>query len=307
MIRSISGSNFKKICDECKSSDLFIDKKTGEIICKNCGLVQPINNNTINKTETEYNIDKELGDRTPLNHFFADWGLSTKIDWKNKDHYGNKVPKRTQENLQRLRKWNRRVKINRTKEQNLSKALNFLSTIGSELNLPRNVMNTGSIIYRKALGKNLILGKKIIDIVAASVYIACRQCLVLRTLTEISTASGIPKKTIAKYYRLLKNELDLEIDQYPKNHYINRLTSRLGLLGPIENLSLIISNEAYKNRQVQGCSPEGVAAACVYISSKIFDVHITQEIVAREANITEVTLRNRYKSLITKQVIEITI
>jgi transcription initiation factor TFIIB len=38
-------------------------------------------------------------------------------------------------------------------------------------------------------------------------------------------------------------------------------------------------------------------AACVYISSQITDEHRTQGEIAKEAQVTEVTIRNRYKEL----------
>ena len=291
------------ICFECGSTNLFRDHITGELICTNCGIVLK-QIEKINRNHSAYSLKSKTNSVNPLNPFYADFGLSTKIDWQDKDHYGNIFSNKKQNKLHRLRKLNRRVKINRSREQNLVQALGQLSNLGSKLNLPRNVMNTGSMIYRKALTKNLVRGKRILDIVTASTYLACRQCQVLRTLKEMSDASGIPRKNIAKYYKTLQEELELDISPYPKIDYINRVVNRLGLLGPIENLSINLLEQVYGNRLAPGCNPSGVAAACVYISTKLFDVNITQNIVAQEAKVSEVTLRNRYKSIFQKIIIE---
>jgi transcription initiation factor TFIIB len=40
-----------------------------------------------------------------------------------------------------------------------------------------------------------------------------------------------------------------------------------------------------------------MAAACIYISSQITDDRRTQGEIAKEAQVTEVTIRNRYKEL----------
>ncbi|NIV45146.1 hypothetical protein GWN49_09795 [Candidatus Bathyarchaeota archaeon] len=42
---------------------------------------------------------------------------------------------------------------------------------------------------------------------AAAVYLACRQCKLLRTLDELAQAAGIAKLDVARYYRLLVETL----------------------------------------------------------------------------------------------------
>lgn len=290
------------ICSECGSTNLFRDKNNGEVICTECGLVQSYK--TVNGS-LGLNVVQQSDGFNPLNLYLSDWGLSTKIDWKNRDYAGKGLPSQTREKVYRLRRWNRRIRINRSKERNLEDALSYMSHLCTELNLPKSVMITSSMVYRKALSKNLIRGKKIIDIVTASIYIGCRLCKVLRSFSELSLASNISQRKIVKYYRYIVGELDLEIESFPKSYYINRITSQLGLLGPVEDIALLLIESAYRNRLVLGCSPSGVAAACIYISSKFFNVGLIQETVAEKANITEVTLRNRYKSLLSNIVIEV--
>ena len=49
--------------------------------------------------------------------------------------------------------------------------------------------------------------------------------------------------------------------------------------------------------QASGRGPGGVAAACVYISTHLTGDRRTQSEIAREIQVTEVTIRNRYKEL----------
>lgn len=53
-------------------------------------------------------------------------------------------------------------------------------------------------IYRKALERNLVRGRSITAILAASLYAARRDREVPRTLKDVAAASNVKKKDIAK-------------------------------------------------------------------------------------------------------------
>jgi len=76
---------------------------------------------------------------------------------------------------------------------------------------------------------------------------------------------------------------------------------------PTVSKSLKILEEASKKNYTHGRSPAGIAAACVYVSSRITDEELTQHQVACVAQVTEVTIRNRYKELVQKLDIEINV
>ena len=60
-----------------------------------------------------------------------------------------------------------------------------------------------------------------------------------------------------------------------------------------------------KKNLTNGRSPAGIAASCIYISSRITNERLTQHQVAKVAQVTEVTIRNRYKELLEKLDIEV--
>lgn len=304
MLYRVSDSTDTHVCGECGHDVLIIDPELAEIVCTRCGVTISESNRKVVTMMPRFSSSLNEEYLVPLNPIIADWGLSTNIGWQNTDHYGNKLRNETRLKLRRLRKWNNRLKVNHSKEQNLKKALRLLNDLGADLKLPKNVLDTSAIIYRKALKNNLMHSHNILYTVAGSMYVACRQCQVLRTLSEISESSGVPVRKLSKYYKLLYDRLELKVGSYPKTIYINRLASRLGLLAPVEKLALKILEEADNNLYIQGCRPESVAAACIYISIKHFGENITQGIMAENANTTEVTLRNRYKSLLKRILIE---
>jgi len=64
--------------------------------------------------------------------------------------------------------------------------------------------------------------------------------------------------------------------------------------------ALRIHEEAVKSGQMNGCGPTGIAAAAVYLSSKMANNRRderTQRQISEAAGVTEVTIRNRFKEL----------
>jgi transcription initiation factor TFIIB len=172
-----------------------------------------------------------------------------------------------------------------------------MSKIAYKLNLPRNIIETSSMIYRKAIQKQLIRGRTIQSVAVASIYMACRQCKVIRTLDDVSKVANITKKEAARNYRFLLRELNPQVPQVSPHGYISKMINKLRLTGETERLAMKILDIASELRLTSGRGPSGIAAACIYSSSQITDERCTQGEIAKEAQVTEVTIRNRYKEL----------
>jgi transcription initiation factor TFIIB len=226
-----------------------------------------------------------------------DKGLSTTIGWQNKDGKGKKLSPETRARLYRLRKWHRRSKVSDSNQRNLSYALGEISKISNKINLPRNVIETSSIIYRHALQNKLIRGRTIQSVVVASIYMACRQCGIVRTLKDVAYAANITKKEAARNYRFLLKELKPSVPQVNRSRYISKIVNNLNLTGETERIAEKILVIAVDQKFTSGRGPGGMAAACIYISCQLTGESRTQHEIAREAQVTEVTIRNRYKEL----------
>ena len=187
----------------------------------------------------------------------------------------------------------------------LESLLSELDRMASGMGLPRNVRETAAMIYRKAVNKNLIRGRSIEGVVAASLYAACRQCNVPRTLDEIAAASRVGRKEIGRTYRFMTRELQLKLMPTSPQDYISRFCSELKLSGEVQSKSIEIIKNANDKELTSGRGPTGVAAAAIYIASILCNERRTQREVADIAGVTEVTIRNRYKELTERLNIEI--
>ncbi|MFW5904399.1 MAG: transcription initiation factor IIB, partial [Candidatus Saliniplasma sp.] len=257
-------------CPECGSRHLAQDYDRGELICEDCGLV--IDNQYIDEGPEWRAFDmkqEENRARTgaPMTQMVHDKGLSTGIDSSNRDSYGRSIPSKKKAQIYRLRKWQRRIRVSDATERNLAYALTEMDRMASTMGLPKNIRETAAVIYRKAVKKNLIRGRSINSVVAASLYAACRKAGVPRTLDEIAEATSSDRKEIGRTYRFLSRELVLKLKPTKPQEYLSRFCSELGLSGKVQKLAKNIIDKAEDRELISGKGPTGLAAASIYIAS----------------------------------------
>ena len=180
-----------------------------------------------------------------------------------------------------------------------------IERICSQIGLPRSIHEEAALIYRRAVEERLVRGRSIESMAAASIYAACRKYNMPRTLDEITKVARVGKKDIGRSYRFIAKELLKKIPPTKTIGYIPRLISQLGLDGGVQTKAKEIIEEASKIGLTSGRGPIGVAAAAVYIASVILNSKRTQRDIATAAGVTEVTIRNRYKELAERILIDI--
>ncbi|MFB6223785.1 MAG: transcription initiation factor IIB family protein [Haloarcula sp.] len=288
------------VCPECNGS-LISDSERGETVCEDCGLV--VEEDEIDPGPEWRAFDSSEKDEksrvgAPTTNMMHDKGLSTNIGWQDKDAYGNSLSSRQREKMQRLRTWNERFRTRDSKERNLKQALGEIDRMASALGLPENVRETASVIYRRALDEDLLPGRSIEGVSTASLYAAARQAGTPRSLDEISGVSRVEKDEIARTYRYVVRELSLEIQPADPESYVPRFASDLDLSEEVERRARQLLQNAKQEGVHSGKSPVGLAAAAVYAASLLTNEKVTQSQVSEVANISEVTIRNRYHELL---------
>ena len=285
----------QNICPECNSADLDYNSSRAELTCRRCGLVIDENIMDHGPEWRAFNTEQQNSRaRTgaPLKNGIHDFGLGTDIDWKN-----DRISSKNVAGYYRMRKWNKRLRVSGSRDRNLAFALTQIDRKCSNLGLPRNVRENASLIYRKALENKLIMGRTVEGVVSASIYIACRQCNIPRTLGEIAEESGASKKQIARIHRSLVRELKIKLTPPSPSDYIPRFATELELSDESQVKAIKIAEKSKNKGLANGKGPSGVAAAALYIASLMVNERKSQKVIAEVAGVTEVTLRNRYKEL----------
>jgi transcription initiation factor TFIIB len=83
------------------------------------------------------------------------------------------------------------------------------------------------------------------------------------------------------------------------SQYISKLANLSKFDTKIERLALEIAKKTENHLLSDGKSPNGIAAAYIYISSILLGVNILQMDISNLAGVTEVTIRNRCKDILT--------
>jgi len=287
-------------CPECGSSNLIHDYDTGETVCGDCGLV--VYEQMMDKgpewrafTQEEKASRSRVG--VPTSYSVHDKGLSTAISQVDRDAFGRKLPLSTRLQMWRLRKWQIRSRVHSSIDRNLAQAMAELDRLSDKVFIPQPVKEKAAVTYRKALDKGLVRGRSIAAIAAAALYAACRVTGTPRTLREIAEASLVDKKDVARCYRLLLRELDVHMPIADPLTYVSKIAERTGISGKTQGLAIQILRIARKKRAAAGKDPMGLAAAALYIACLQNNEKKTQKDIAEAAGVTEVTVRNRYKTL----------
>jgi transcription initiation factor TFIIB len=287
-------------CPKCNSPNLEHDYQKAEISCRRCGYV--LEDGIMDMGQEWRAFDREQRDKrsrtgAPTTYAVSDKGLTTSMGRGNRDINASNVPERNKAQMYRINKLNQKIRISGTGERNLALALSELDRQSSRLGVPRSVREDAALIYRKAAKENIVRGRSIIGMVAASLYTACRRAGIPRTLDEMSEVSQVTQKQIGKNYRFLARKLNIKLKPTSPADYVPRFASNLGLSGNVQAKAIEIVNSSSEHGLIVGREPTGIAAATLYIASIVLGEKRTQKEIAEIAGVTEVTIRNRYKEL----------
>jgi transcription initiation factor TFIIB len=182
------------------------------------------------------------------------------------------------------------------------------------------------VFYRNFESSCEAKGKSIACMAAATIYLACKKCSVVRSLEEIVEATGVTDqdrssvKLASKYYRIMVMEMGVfttTTEQSPApatsalqpaqiqavtlaiDHYISKLANMAKIDTKVERLAIDIAHKTDDHLLADGKAPNGLAAAYIYIASTLLGVNILQRDVSSLSGVTEVTIRNRCKDILT--------
>jgi len=192
-----------QVCPKCNGDEF---KKSGNLVieCEDCG------------SAFEEWFVKEFHSESVE---WEEWKVKNKFRQSKSKNRESPLDSSTKKSIERLRTWESRPRVGE-KQKKLSeihheRMLKNIEEICKSCSpsLPKNVIEAASKIYQMAEGKQIVKGKRTLEILTAVVYMACKQCDVIRSLEEIlrhsCKAKEISKKLklAARYYRLLVMEL----------------------------------------------------------------------------------------------------
>ena len=279
--------------DACKTYPAITDSERGEIVCGGCGLILVQNladasyeNNGY--TQEDFMKQTRTGPATSLTMF--DKGLSTVIG-NNKDSSGNALSSKTKYEFNRLRTWDQRSKSRKT--ATLSKAFTLLHSMKTKLGVPDNVVENAAYIYRKIVSAKLTRGRTMASLISASLYAACREHNIPRTLDDTAKAGNVERRILSRDLRTIIKKLGLNLNQYDTASFISKISNNMNLKEKTKRGAFEILKRCEEEEITAGKHPVAQAAASLYISCILNGERVSQKRFSVEAGVSDVTIRNR--------------
>jgi len=292
-------------CIECGNENLLEDKKQGDTVCTDCGLVS-----------VSHNID-----------FTSEWRCFSD-DQRNNDpnRIGNPIHPLLESNpgtliskgLRGSNNLNERLSTTQN-QSNIQKTDRFLSQSFSKINffLEKNFLFKGikerveelfklyfDYLTLKSDGTRTrysLRKDETVSSIAASIFIVSRNEGIPRTFREIYETTRVPKKEIGSRVRAIERSLrGVKIAKIRNTEdFISRFCSKLGLPIFITKLAEKLAKNMREKEGLYGRNYISVSAASIYIVSQLFPIKEKCSVkeIARIAGISEITLRITYKAM----------
>jgi transcription initiation factor TFIIB len=279
--------------DTCKTYPAITDSERGEIVCGGCGLILLQNMADASYesngfTSEDFMKMSRTGPASSLT--MNDRGLSTVIG-TNKDSTGKTLSSKTKYEFNRLRTWDQRSKSRKT--ASLSKAFTLLHGMKTKLGISDNVVENAAYIYRKVVNAKLTKGRTMASLISASLYAACRENNIPRTLNDIANAGNVERRILSRDLRTIIKKLGLNLNQYDTTSFISKISNNMDLKEKTKRDAFEILRRCEKEQITAGKHPVAQAAASLYISCIMNGEKISQKKFSVESGVSDVTIRNR--------------
>lgn len=279
------------IFTSCASSSIIYDEIHGEYIC----------------TETGEVIEERVADAGPEWRFFEvsnevskvrgsepvtskvhDYGLTTSIDALTLEG-------------RRLNDLNKSIRAS-GREKKVVKALQLANTVINKLNLPNSnlIKNDAGMIVNRLYRRGLIKRKNMKAMIAAVIITTLKNYSIPFDSREIINLCQVTQRDVWK--ALLKIHRDsgekIRVGVVDPLSYVRQYSNALGVSPEAESLAMNLVMAARRLGITSGKGPQGIAAAALYLASILTNQKLTQQDISERLNVTEVTLRNRYRDLV---------
>ena len=254
---------------QCKVSPEIIDDcTTGEILCKNCGVI--LESHTIG-----YSVSNEKN--TAQRH---DYGIGTSPAKIKLSHRASEQISQNESSINR-----------RTRElfQTISPMLQKISATTS-------INRDAYFLARKCISHNMAQGRTKIDVAAACVMISCKINGKMITEKELLLVTNASKKPTRRIYKIIWEKFEIKpISIHERTiKLINRICTDLGISQKIMLQSLKLLDKLKQADHFIGSHPGSIAGGIVYIAC---DKKYSQKMIADISGVTAVSLQNFNKKI----------
>lgn len=243
-------------------------------------------------------------------------GKSAYIGSERRDASGAPITTEMQIKMHYLRRWDKRIPVGQN-ELRIKHAYEYMRNWKDKIGINYTVMEGALSTYEKIFKLKeeyrrsndseklkkyaLIKGLSNDAAILACIYKECQLQLVKTTIKKIAAITGVKSKWIVRAYRGVLEALEENSTVHSAIEFVPAISS----IANIPRKETLIANAMIKKLEkfssyVEGKAPSGIAASAIYIACRQTGLIINQDIIAKAAGVTAVTIRNRYKEMVVK-------
>ncbi len=283
----------------CLPEHIIYDEERGEYICIETGEVISDHAFDYGPEWRTFGIEDVLARErvgSPLTNKVHDKGLATQIDTSSRK--GRK-----------LNALNRRLRALSSKERKLVKALELMNSVVARLETPLSAQlkEEAGLMLRKIHKLGIVKKRNLRAIVAAVIKLAANNLELPIDTRKILSLCRVTQQEVWNAESKIMSEAGTVIRVRPPSpqSYLYKMAYQASLKPEMVTLASRILLIAKREGLTSGKGPKGLAAAALYIASILLGERRTQRDLSLAVNVSEVTIRNRYRDLIDNMLIEV--
>ncbi|KAF9087618.1 transcription initiation factor IIB [Mortierella sp. GBA35] len=284
--------NIQLMCPDCKVVPPNVSEEfsSGDLVCADCGLVL---GDRIVDTRSEWRtFANDEGDDpsrvgSAANPLLNGPQLDTVISQRDGGSGAARELNRTHGRVTAVKG-----------ERNLLQAYKDISAMCEAIGLPKLIGDIAKQLFKRVEDEKLLRGKPNESIIAACIFIACRQEGVPRTFKEISTLTQVSMKEIGRCFKALNDAFhETKVQTMTSQDLMARFCSNLGLKMEVQKAAVDLTKKAKEIGTLAGKSPVSIAAACIYMASILYNQLRSTKDISVVCGAGEVTIKTAYKHL----------
>jgi transcription initiation factor TFIIB len=194
---------------------------------------------------------------------------------------------------------------NSRSERNLLTAFRDISNWCDQFSLPKAISDIAKQLYRRVENEKVVRGKSSDAVVAACIFIACRQAHVPRTFREICQLTHVSKKALGQCYKALEQSFNLTPGASATESHMNpnkgpetllsRYCNHLDLPPRVQSICADIIVKARELGIGDGRSPVSIAGGAIYFTCVLMGKDKPLRDISAVAGVSEATTKLVYK------------
>ncbi|CAL1700409.1 unnamed protein product [Somion occarium] len=193
-------------------------------------------------------------------------------------------------------------------ERNLLQAFRDIASWCDQFSLPKTISDIAKQLYKRSDEEKLLRGKPLDAVIAACIFIACRQAHVPRTFREICTLTHVPKKTLGQCYKALEQAFNLTLGASASRSslsvgskaagpesLLSRYCNHLDLPPNVEPICADIIGKARELGIADGRSPVSIAGGAIYFTCHLLGKVKSARDISTVAGVSEGTIKLVYR------------